>query len=323
MNRTNLIDLGRSVLRAESDAVRALADRVDQQFVDACNLLYACSGRVVVTGMGKSGHVGGKIAATLASTGTPAFFVHPGEASHGDLGMVTAEDILLVLSNSGETAEILALLPGIKRLGLPMVALTGRAGSTLAEAATVHLDVSVDREACPLNLAPTTSTTAALAMGDALAVALLDARGFTPEDFARAHPGGALGRRLLLHVEDIMHRDDRIPRVPSSALLRNALLEITSKGLGMTCVVDSEDRLLGIFTDGDLRRVLDRDVSVLDCPIEQVMTRDPQTCPPQMLAAEALGLMESRKINALVVIDTRGRVVGALNMHDLLHAGLE
>ncbi|MFP4154277.1 MAG: SIS domain-containing protein [Halothiobacillaceae bacterium] len=323
MNRTNLIDLGRSVLRAESDAVRALADRVDQQFVDACNLLYACSGRVVVTGMGKSGHVGGKIAATLASTGTPAFFVHPGEASHGDLGMVTAEDILLVLSNSGETAEILALLPGIKRLGLPMVALTGRAGSTLAEAATVHLDVSVDREACPLNLAPTTSTTAALAMGDALAVALLDARGFTPEDFARAHPGGALGRRLLLHVEDIMHRDDRIPRVPSSALLRNALLEITSKGLGMTCVVDSEDRLLGIFTDGDLRRVLDRDVSVLDCPIEQVMTRDPQTCPPQMLAAEALGLMESRKINALVVIDTRGRVAGALNMHDLLHAGLE
>ncbi|MFP4294240.1 MAG: KpsF/GutQ family sugar-phosphate isomerase [Halothiobacillaceae bacterium] len=323
MNRTNLIDLGRSVLRAESDAVRALADRVDQQFVDACNLLYGCSGRVVVTGMGKSGHVGGKIAATLASTGTPAFFVHPGEASHGDLGMVTAEDILLVLSNSGETAEILALLPGIKRLGLPMVALTGRAGSTLAEAATVHLDVSVDREACPLNLAPTTSTTAALAMGDALAVALLDARGFTPEDFARAHPGGALGRRLLLHVEDIMHRDDRIPRVPSSALLRNALLEITSKGLGMTCVVDSEDRLLGIFTDGDLRRVLDRDVSVLDCPIEQVMTRDPQTCPPQMLAAEALGLMESRKINALVVIDTRGRVAGALNMHDLLHAGLE
>ncbi|MGC9457450.1 MAG: KpsF/GutQ family sugar-phosphate isomerase [Halothiobacillaceae bacterium] len=323
MNRTNLIDLGRSVLNAESDAIRALADRIDQQFVDACNLLFGCRGRVVVTGMGKSGHVGGKIAATLASTGTPAFFVHPGEASHGDLGMVTAQDVLLVLSNSGETSELLALLPGIKRLGLSMVALTGRPDSTLARAATVHLDVGVDREACPLNLAPTTSTTAALAMGDALAVALLDARGFTPEDFARAHPGGALGRRLLLHVEDVMHQGDRIPRVPSHALLRNALMEITSKSLGMTCVVDADNRLLGIFTDGDLRRVLDRDIAVLDLPIEQVMTPDPQTCPPQMLAAEALGLMESRKINALVVVDEDRRVLGALNMHDLLHAGLD
>jgi len=317
-----LLELGRQVIKTEAAAVLALTERLDDRFVMACEHLFRCEGRVVVTGMGKSGHVGGKIAATLASTGTPAFFVHPGEASHGDLGMITPQDVVLALSNSGETHEILSLLPVIKRLDVRLVSITGNPASTLARQADVHLDASVSREACPLNLAPTASTTAALAMGDALAVALLDARGFTPEDFALSHPGGALGRRLLLHVRDIMHTGERIPKVPATARLKNALMEITSKGLGMTCVADESDRLVGIFTDGDLRRVLDQEMDIGGTIIERVMTANPQTCGPDMLAAEALNLMESKKINALVVVDTQTRILGALNMHDLLHAGL-
>jgi len=322
MNQTNLLNLGRRVIDIETEAVSALKNRIDETFALACEYMLHCEGRVVVTGMGKSGHIGNKLAATLASTGTPAFFVHPGEASHGDLGMVTRTDVVLALSNSGETSEVLALLPVIKRLGIPLIAMTGRPQSTLAREADVHLDVSVSREACPLNLAPTASTTAALVMGDALAIALLDARGFTPEEFALSHPGGTLGRRLLLRVRDIMHSGDRVPLVHASTMLKNALMEITSKGLGMTCVVDDANRLLGIFTDGDLRRALDQDLDIASTPIEKVMTPNPQTCHPDMLAAEALNIMESRKINALIAVDDRGQILGALNMHDLLRAGL-
>ncbi|MEW6764942.1 MAG: KpsF/GutQ family sugar-phosphate isomerase [Pseudomonadota bacterium] len=318
-----LLDLARAVIDTETAAVARLAERLDESFVRACELMLECNGRVVVTGMGKSGHIGGKIAATLASTGTPAFFVHPGEASHGDLGMVTRRDVVLAMSNSGETPEILAILPIIKRLGVPLIAMTGRPASTLAREAAVHLDVSVEKEACPLGLAPTASTTATLAMGDALAVALLETRGFTAEDFALSHPGGALGRRLLLHVHDVMHSGERLPVVRLGAPLRDALVEITQKGLGVTAVVDGDGLLTGVFTDGDLRRALDHEgIDLRNARIDDVYTAGGKTCPADMLAAEALGLMDRHKINALIVIDEARRPIGALNTHDLLRAGV-
>jgi arabinose-5-phosphate isomerase len=284
--------------------------------------MLACTGRIVVTGMGKSGHIGSKIAATLASTGSPAFFVHPGEASHGDLGMITSKDVVLALSNSGNTTEILTIVPIIKRLGVPLISMTGNPGSPLATEATVNLDVGVENEACPLGLAPTSSTTVALVMGDALAVALLDARGFTEEDFALSHPGGSLGRRLLLHVSDIMHTGNSMPRVPPDATISQALLEMSSKGLGMTAIVDKGDRALGIFTDGDLRRTLDKNIDLQQTTIDQVMTGDCKTVEANDLAAEVLKLMEDHKINGALVTNKDGKLIGALNMHDLLRAGV-
>ncbi|HQS02749.1 MAG: D-arabinose 5-phosphate isomerase [Halothiobacillus sp. 24-54-40] len=322
MNPNNLLSMAKQVIEIEAQACQALSSRLDGTFITACELILRCDGRVIVTGMGKSGHIGGKIAATLASTGTPAFFVHPGEASHGDLGMITRKDVVIALSNSGETAEILAIVPIIKRLGSPLIALTGRPQSTLALLADAHLNVAVEREACPLNLAPTASTTAALVMGDALAVALLDARAFQPEDFALSHPGGALGRRLLLRVRDVMHVGERIPRVRFNQTIKQTLIVISSGGLGMTAVVDEEQHLLGLFTDGDLRRILDQDDYDLNQQIERVMIRNPRTCMPDMLAAEALSIMEQNKINGLIVVDSKNIIVGALNMHDLLRAGL-
>ncbi len=322
MNESELLRLARAVIETEAEAVAGLAARIDGAFARACRHMLECEGRVVVLGMGKSGHIGGKIAATLASTGTPAFFVHPGEASHGDLGMITAKDAVLAISNSGETEEILTILPLIKRLGVPLIAMTGNPASTLARAATVHIDVSVPQEACPLGLAPTASTTATLAMGDALAIALLEARGFTAEDFARTHPGGRLGRRLLLLIRDIMHTDEAVPKVREGTLLRDALVEMTRKGLGMTAIVDGEERVLGIFTDGDLRRALDREVDVHATPVEAVMTRNCKTVGADLLAAEALQIMEAHKINALLVVEDGERLIGALNMHDLLRAGV-
>jgi arabinose-5-phosphate isomerase len=281
-----------------------------------------CEGRVVVTGMGKSGHVGSKIAATLASTGTPSFFLHPAEAIHGDIGMITARDVVLALSNSGETDELLTILPVIKRLDVPLVALTGKPGSTLSRYATVTLDVSVPAEACPLNLAPTASTTATLAMGDALAVAVLEARGFTEEDFARSHPGGSLGRRLLLHVEEVMRTGEDLPAVGPETALSTGLLEMSRKGLGMTTIVDEARHVLGVFTDGDLRRALDRQLDVHGTSMREVMTASPKSARPRMLAAEAVHLMETHRITALPVVDDEGRLVGALNVHDLLRAGV-
>jgi len=312
----------RRTLEIERDALAALLPRVDDAFARACALLLGCRGRVVVIGMGKSGHIGGKIAATLASTGTPSFFVHPGEASHGDLGMITRDDAVIAISNSGETAEVLTILPLIKRMGAPLVTMTGRPGSTLANAADVHLDVSVAQEACPLNLAPTASTTATLAFGDALAVALLEARGFTPEDFARSHPGGALGRRLLLRVGDLMHRGDEIPKVNVNVGLSAALLEMTRKGLGVTAIVDDDDRAVGVFTDGDLRRVLDAGVDVRSARIADVMTAGGKAIDAAQLAAEAVHRMETHRITVLLVLDGERRVEGVLHMHDLLRAGV-
>jgi len=312
----------RRTLEIERDALAALLPRVDDAFARACALLLGCRGRVVVIGMGKSGHIGGKIAATLASTGTPSFFVHPGEASHGDLGMITRDDAVIAISNSGETAEVLTILPLIKRMGVPLVTMTGRPGSTLANAADVHLDVSVAQEACPLNLAPTASTTATLAFGDALAVALLEARGFTPEDFARSHPGGALGRRLLLRVGDLMHRGDEIPKVNVNVGLSAALLEMTRKGLGVTAIVDDDDRAVGVFTDGDLRRVLDAGVDVRSARIADVMTAGGKAIDAAQLAAEAVHRMETHRITVLLVLDGERRVEGVLHMHDLLRAGV-
>lgn len=314
--------LGRAVVEIENRAVTALAERIDETFVRACELMLSCQGRVVVLGMGKSGHIGGKIAATLASTGTPAFFVHPGEASHGDLGMITPKDVVLAVSYSGNTNEIMVLLPMIKRLGVRVIALTGKADSPIAKAADVHLDVSVAQEACPLNLAPTASTTATLVMGDALAIALLESRGFTESDFALSHPGGTLGRRLLLHVSDIMHTGDEIPAVTLDTSLREALLEMSRKRLGMTAITDSDGRLAGIFTDGDLRRTLDQNVDVRNARVAEVMTRDCKTIRADVLAAEAVRMMETYRINALVVVDDSQRIRGALNMHDLLRAGV-
>jgi len=321
-NRQRLRELGGAVIRTEANAVRDLLPRIDDRFVTACELMLACTGRVVVLGMGKSGHVGGKIAATLASTGTPAFFVHPGEAGHGDLGMVVAGDVVLALSNSGETDEILNLLPRLKRQQIPLIALTGREASSLASAADVHLDISVAAEACPLGLAPTASTAATLAMGDALAIALLEQRGFTAEDFARSHPSGRLGRRLLLHVSDIMITGEGIPRVTTNAPFPDALIEITNKGLGMTAIIDEAERVVGIFTDGDLRRTLDRRLDLHALTIGEVMTPGCVTVDGDLLAAEAVALMEDRRINALLVTDADERLVGALNMHTLLRAGV-
>jgi len=320
--RERLRDLGLAVLRTEAEAVEALTARVDEGFLSACQLILQCRGRVVVFGMGKSGHIGGKIAATLASTGTPAFFVHPGEAGHGDLGMVVEGDVVIALSNSGETEEIVTLLPGLKRQGTPLIAMTGRPESTLARWSSAHLDVGVTTEACPLGLAPTASTTAALAMGDALAIALLESRGFTAEDFARSHPGGSLGRRLLLRVGDIMHTGPAVPSVPSGAAFRDALVEITSKGLGMTAIVGDNAGVLGVFTDGDLRRTLDAAYDLHTTAIDAVMTRSCVTIGADALAAEALSIMHERSINALLVTDEADRLVGALNMHTLLRAGV-
>jgi len=301
-------------------ALKELIDRIDDKFVIACDLLLRCEGRIVVTGMGKSGHIGNKIASTLASTGTPAFFVHPGEASHGDLGMITNKDVMMLLSNSGETDEIVALLPVIKRLNTPMISLTGKTNSTLAKIATVNIDVSVSKEACPLGLAPTSSTTATLAMGDAISIALLEARGFNKDDFALSHPGGTLGRRLLLHVSDIMHADDEIPKVTESALLSDALIEMTEKGLGVTTIVNDNNEILGVFTDGDLRRTLDSKVDINTCLVKDIMTKNGKNIKANSLAASALALMEEHSINALVVVDEQEKLIGILNMHDLLRA---
>ncbi|HEY6642588.1 KpsF/GutQ family sugar-phosphate isomerase [Povalibacter sp.] len=317
-----LVSRARQVLSIESAAVAALEGRIGEQFVAACRLIDECSGRVVVTGMGKSGHIGDKIAATFASTGTPAFFLHAAEASHGDIGMITARDVVLALSNSGETPELLAILPVIKRLGASLIALTGKPQSSLARAADVLLDVSVTQEACPLNLAPTASTTATLAMGDALAVALLDARGFTEEDFARSHPGGSLGRKLLLHVEDVMRTGERLPKVTVDTSLHDGLIEMSAKGLGMTTVVDTQDKVLGVFTDGDLRRLLDKPFDLHRSTMGDLMKRNPKSVQPRMLAAEAVHVMESSRITALPVIDASGTLVGALNVHDLFRAGV-
>lgn len=313
--------LANQVISIEAEAVARLATRIDDRFVHASRLMLACQGRIVVLGIGKSGHIGGKIAATLASTGTPAFFVHPAEANHGDMGMITAQDVVVALSNSGETDEILTLLPLIKRLGVPLIALTGNPDSTLANAADVHIDVSVAQEACPLGLAPTSSTTATLAMGDALAVALLEARGFTAEDFARSHPGGRLGRRLLLLIDDVMHVGEQMPRSAPDDLLKDALLEMSRKGLGATVVADQTECVLGIFTDGDLRRALDRQVDIHSTHVAEVMTRQCKTIAPGTLAAEALRMMQQYKINALPVVNSTGKLVGVLNMHDLLRVG--
>lgn len=317
-----LAALGRAVIETEAAAVTALAGRVDANFVAAARHMLACEGRIVVLGMGKSGHIGGKIAATLASTGTPAFFVHPGEASHGDMGMITSKDVVLALSNSGETNELVILLPLIKRLGVPLIALTGKPDSAIGKAATVVIDVSVEQEACPLRLAPTSSTTAALAMGDALAIALLDARGFTADDFAFAHPGGSLGRRLLLKVGDLIHTGEEIPRVGEDTLLRDALVEMTRKGFGMTSVIDAGGKVAGVFTDGDLRRALDRSIDVHCARMREVMTRQFKSIDAEMLAAEALALMQRHKITALLVIDESNELQGLLHMQDLLRAGV-
>lgn len=312
---------GRRVVEIEAQALTALAQRIDGSFSAACRIILACKGRVVATGMGKSGHIARKIAATLASTGTPAFYVHPGEAGHGDLGMITDADVVLALSYSGESDEVLMVLPVLKRQGNPLIAMTGRPGSTLAREADIHLDVSVPAEACPLDLAPTSSTTATLAMGDALAVALLEARGFTADDFARSHPAGSLGRRLLLHITDVMHGGDDVPRVPQTASLSEALVEMSRKRLGMTAVVDADGRLAGLFTDGDLRRTLDNPaLDIRQASIAEVMTRAPKTIGADQLAVEAARMMETYKISGLIVVDGEQRPVGALNIHDLLRA---
>jgi arabinose-5-phosphate isomerase len=317
-----LLELGRQALLTEAQAVSALVPRLDRSFALACRLCLDCKGRVIVTGMGKSGHIASKIAATLSSTGSPAFFLHPAEASHGDIGVITRQDVVLAISNSGETAEIVILVPHIRRLGVALITMTGNADSTLARAATVNLDVSVPAEACPLNLAPTASTTATLAMGDAIAVALLKHRGFTEEDFARSHPGGSLGRRLLLHVEDVMRRGKDVPKVSADTPLAQGLVEMSRKGLGMTAIVDADGHVLGIFTDGDLRRSFDRQVDVHATRMDEVMTRRGKAIGPKALAAEAVHLMEEHRITALPVVDADGILVGALNVHDLLRAGV-
>ncbi len=316
----SLIASGQRVIEIERDALATVGGRIGEEFARACQMILGSRGRVVATGMGKSGHIARKIAATLASTGTPAFFVHPGEAGHGDLGMITEADVVLALSYSGESDEVLMLLPVLKRQGNHVIAMTGRPQSSLARAADVHLDVSVAHEACPLALAPTSSTTASLAIGDALAVALLDARGFTADDFARSHPAGSLGRRLLLHITDVMHSGDELPRVHDDASLSEALVEMSRKRLGMTAVVDHEGHLVGLFTDGDLRRALDSELDVRSARIADVMTRQPRTIGADQLAVEAARLMETHKINGLIVVDGDQRAVGALNIHDLLRA---
>ena len=318
----DVVASARRVLEIEANAIGELIPRLGDAFTQACRLCQECQGRIVVTGMGKSGHIAGKLAATFASTGTPAFFVHPGEASHGDLGMITRYDVLLAISNSGETAELSVLLPTIRRLNVPLIAMTGNASSTLAVAATVNLDIRVPEEACPLNLAPTASTTATLALGDALAVALLELRGFTEEDFARSHPGGRLGRRLTLRVGDIMRRGDDIPTVVVGTTLAHALVEMSQKGMGFTNVVDADGRLAGVFTDGDLRRSLDRRLDVHATSVDELMVRDCKTIDEHRLAAQAVDLIEAHRITTLPVVDDTHRLLGALNVHDLLRAGV-
>ncbi|UVW35576.1 KpsF/GutQ family sugar-phosphate isomerase [SAR92 clade bacterium H455] len=322
MTATNFISSAQRTIKMEADAVAELQHRLDHSFVTACETMLACEGRVIVTGMGKSGHIGNKIAATLASTGTPSFFVHPGEASHGDLGMITKSDVVIVISNSGSTAEVITILPLIKRLGIPMISMTGDPESVLSQAALANLDVSVASEACPLNLAPTTSTTVTLAMGDALAIALLESRGFTAEDFAFSHPGGALGRKLLLRVTDIMHKDVEVPRVLATEPLHQALLVMTEKGFGMTTVVSDENKLLGVFTDGDLRRIVDAKVDINNVTMADVMSPNPKTISGEILAAQALKIMEDGSITALIVENENQSPIGVLHMHDILRAGV-
>ena len=318
----DFIAAGQEVIATEQAALETLKPFINESFQQACQLILACTGRVVVMGMGKSGHIGNKIAATLASTGTPAFFVHPAEASHGDLGMITAHDVVIAISNSGEAHEILSILPVLKRLHIPLISITANGQSSLAQFANISLEIGKSVEACPLGLAPTSSTTATLVLGDALAVALLAARGFTAEDFALSHPGGALGRKLLLRVADLMHSGDNIPIVQEQTLIRDALLEISRKGLGMTAVVDTQGQLTGIYTDGDLRRTLDLEVDVRTTPIVHVMSKNPKTIRQHLLAAEAVALMEEKKINGVIVVDEQHKPIGALNMHDLLKAGV-
>ena len=319
---STLIAAGRRALQTEIRGLEGLLTRIDDRFAEACTLCLSCRGRIVVTGMGKSGHIASKIAATLSSTGSPAFFLHPAEASHGDMGMITREDVLIALSNSGETPEVLTLLPPLARLGIPLIAMTGQPQSSLARSAHVHLDVSVEAEACPLNLAPTASTTSALALGDALAVSLLEARGFTEEDFARSHPGGALGRRLLLKVSDVMRQGDAIPKVLADTPMTEGLLEMSRKGLGMTIITDSQGLALGVYTDGDLRRSFDRQLDWHRATMAEVMTHPCKSIGPHALAAEAVLLLESHRITALPVVDEKGVVVGALNIHDLMRSGV-
>ena len=314
--------LGMAVIENEAAAVFALQNRIDNQFAKACATMIACEGRIIVMGMGKSGHIGGKIAATLSSTGTPAFFVHPGEASHGDLGMITNKDAVLAISNSGNTPEIVTLLPVLQRLQVPLIALTGSPDSSLAKAATVHIDVSVEKEACPLGLAPTTSTTVSLVMGDALAIALLDARGFTVDDFALSHPGGQLGKRLLLKVDDVWHSDENMPMVNETTLIAEALIEVSEKKLGMTCVVNNSGVLSGIFTDGDVRRCLNRHIDIHSTAISEVMSLNPLVIPPGTLAIDALNKMQSHSVTALIVSDMNQIPIAVVHLHDLLKAGV-
>jgi arabinose-5-phosphate isomerase len=314
------LNLAREVLKIEAAAVLALTHSVDASFMHALNIILSCKGRVIVSGMGKSGHIARKIAATFSSTGTPAYFVHPAEASHGDLGMIAAQDVFVALSYSGESQELLTIVPIIKRQGARLISLTGNARSSLAEVADAHLNIAVEREACPLGLAPTASTTAALALGDALAVALLDANGFGEDDFARSHPGGSLGRRLLTHVRDIMHTGSEIPAVNKNATLAEAVLEISRKGLGMTAIVDDAERVMGIYTDGDLRRTFEKRIDFTVTAISAVMSRSPRSIMPSALAAEAVQIMEQHNISQMLVVDADNKLVGALNMHDLLRA---
>ena len=322
LTNDELLALASDVLAIEARAVDALRERLNEDFVAACELCLQTTGRIVVSGMGKSGHVSNKIAATLASTGTPAFFMHPAEASHGDLGMITSQDLLLAISYSGETKEVVTILPVVKRMGVKLLSITGNPKSTMARAADAHLDISVAEEACPLNLAPTASTTATLAMGDALAVALLKSRGFTAEDFARSHPSGTLGKRLLLRVSDVMRSGDRVPAVKADVSLRDGLMEMTDKGLGMTAIVNDNLTIKGIFTDGDLRRTLDSGADIHKTKIRDVMHRDCKTTTADILAAEALHILEENKITSLLVVDEDGKLVGALNIHDLFREGL-
>ena len=314
--------LAKSVISIEKQAIAELEQFIDQEFEQTCHLMLNCSGRVIVIGMGKSGHIGGKIAATLASTGTPSFFVHPGEASHGDLGMITSDDVVLAISNSGETSEVLAIIPVIKRIGSALVGMTSNPNSTLAKLSDTHICIKVSQEACPLGLAPTSSTTATLVMGDALAVALLNARDFTADDFALSHPGGSLGKRLLLRLQDIMHYGERLPIVTEQAKIKDALVEMSLKGLGMTAVVNDKDQLAGLFTDGDLRRILDAKINIHQDNIASVMTKNPTTARGEMLAAQALKIMEDKKINGLIIINDDNQPIGAMNMHDLLKSGV-
>jgi len=322
MNKDAIITLAQAVIENEAAAVSALLDRIDDSFCRACQIMLDCEGRIVVIGMGKSGHIGGKIAATLASTGTPAFFVHPAEASHGDLGMIKKTDVVLALSNSGETDEVNLILPVLKRLGVRIIAMTGNTGSTLARHADIHLDVSVEEEACPLGLAPTSSTTAALVMGDVLAVSLLESKGFTREDFARSHPAGQLGRRMLLHIQDIMHTGENIPCVDEQSTISQAIVEMTRKRLGMTAVVDDSGKVSGIYTDGDLRRTLDSGLDPHNTLVSAVMSHDGKHISPKALAMEAVQMMQAYTIQGLLVIDDDGQLVGALNFQDLLKAGV-